>query len=72
MSALSQKQTCAVQNGMSALPLKADVPTINGEQPACCFCKPTPTDQTADRLTIAPLAICRRSFAVHRVGKSVL
>ena len=25
MSALGQKQTCAVQNGMSALPLKADM-----------------------------------------------
>jgi hypothetical protein len=25
MSALGQKRTCAVQNGMSALPLKADM-----------------------------------------------
>ena len=25
MSALGQKQTCAVQNGMSALPPKADI-----------------------------------------------
>jgi hypothetical protein len=34
MSALGQKQTCAVQKGMSALPPKADIP---GGYPHVCF-----------------------------------
>ena len=31
MSALGQKQTCAVQNGMSALPPKADMCSANSD-----------------------------------------
>ena len=36
MSALGHKQTCAVQNGMSALPPKAD---MCGAQPMSALCQ---------------------------------
>jgi hypothetical protein len=55
MSALGQKRTCAMQNGMSALPLKADVCGANRH---VCF-GPIADMLSAD--VVAPLCGWRRA-----------
>ena len=47
MSALGQKQTCAAQKGMSALPPKAD---MCGAQAACLLCAKSRHSPSFDHL----------------------
>src|SRR5262245_10989026 len=56
MSALGQKQTCAAQKGMSALPPKADM---------CSATRDVRFGQKAD------VAICRQEFVTDRCAKLI-